>query len=103
MSFATSDNGSSVGSATTVFTVATELATATIDNASTTTVGATSATDFDNTVVSVSAEVRSIPSSDTAISDISVATCFAKDTDMSVDSSPSSATVAAVCSNNPTC
>ena len=51
----------------------------------------------------MSAEVRSTLSSDTAISDISEATCFAKDTDMSVNSSPSSATVAAVCSNSPTC
>ena len=103
MSAATSDNGSSVGSATTVFTVATELATAAIAASSTTTSGATSATASDNTVVNVSADVRSIPSSVTAISDISVATCLARDTDMSVDSSPSSATVAAVCSSSPTC
>ena len=103
MSAATSDNGSSVGSATTKFTVATELATAAIAAASTTTVGATSATASDNTVVNVSADVKSMPASEVATVEISAATAFAKDTEISVVSSPSSATVAAVCSNNPTC
>ena len=71
--------------------------------ASTTTPVATSATASDNTVVSVSVDVKSMPASEVATVEISAATAFAKDTEMSVDSSPSSATVAAVCSSNPTC